>query len=69
VSAREKCQLELLINDRLETGAAGESDDGAHFGAEDVLGLRLAQEIVEIGDGLQHLNAICFGSQPLVDLE
>lgn len=60
--------LELLIDDRLDSIDVEELDDGAHFGAENADGLGALKQFVETGNGLHELDTILLGSKSLVDL-
>ena len=62
--------LELLVDDRLDTRRVGELDDRAHLRAEHALGRAPASSsVVEPGDRLHHLHAVGLVGEALVDLQ
>ena len=60
--------LELLSHDRVQAGA-GQLDDRSFLGAEDAVGHRAVEQVVQARHRLHQLRAVLLVGQALVDLQ
>ena len=61
--------VELLVDDSLDTRGVGGVDDRAHLGAEDTLAGRARTEVIEVRHRLHQLSAIDLIGEAEVDLD
>ncbi len=61
--------VELLVHDRGDAGLVGVLDHRPHLGAEDLVPVRAAKQVIEGVDGLHELHVVLLGGKPQVHLE